>query len=526
MGWSRCHTSTGLAGTAALARGVSLVRPGLGPDRRPRSVAGCSARLVPRRPGRWTVACGLFLVAVLDVHRIQAAGTETGSENPPEPAAEQPRKWTGSVSLLEEYRLRRSSHVLAQPGPLGEAAAARDQIDHRVRLHADAEADGFDDHFRALLAGALWWDANGAPAGQSDLFASQYDGSRLWVAPYVLSAEWRDQGILDHIRIGRQDTEHGLPLTFDGASIGLRPFGRTLLLYGFGGQTVHFFETMPGLLEDWVASVGGVLRPSPTVQLELDGRVVQDRLERPFESSTVDVTSYSYGFTASTRTEHIAAKAQLRGLDEQVSHAAGAMVFYMPSAHLGINSEIYSQLVTLDEVAESENPFYSLLGPSLPYVRHKFELSHELQLGSEALWTNLLGWRARRLVGHKEQPFNHNAGAVYLHTRVDDVFTHGLFFGATAEWNYVPSSPGDAWLLAGGGAAGYDGGRFMTEIGTYYQRYKINYYQRAEELHNARTVYGSLGYRVASWLELKGRYEMEIVDRFLESFFLSARQYY
>jgi len=488
-----------------------------------------STGLAARWHRRWACVCGLFLVAVLEAHHVQAEETASnaGPEISPDLDAEEAGQWTSSVSLLEEYRFRRASHVLAQTGPLGEAAAVDDQLDHRLRLHADAQVDGMDDHFLSLLSGAMWWDINRAPpAGTADLFASQYDGSRVWVAPYVLSAEWRDAGVLDHIRLGRQDTEHGLPLTFDGASLGLRPFGPALLLYGFGGQTVHFFETTPGLLENWVASIGGVLRPTPVWQFELDARAVQDQVDGPLQTSPVDLTTYSYGLTASTRTETITAKAQLRGIDEQLSHAAGTMLFYAPSAHVGIDTEIYAQLVTLDEIADSENPFYSLLGPSLPYVRHRFELSHELELPDDALWTNVLGWRGRRVVGHAEQPFNRNAGVVYLHTRIDDVFTPGLFFGATAEWDYVPSSPKEAWLLAGGGTAGYDGRRIMTEVGTYYQRYKINYYQRVEELHNARTVYGSLGYRVASWLELKGRYELEIVDRYLESFFLSARQYF
>ncbi len=306
----------------------------------------------------------------------------------------------------------------------------------------------------------------------------------------------------------------------------MRPFGHTFLLYGFGGQTVHFFETAPGLLENWVASVGGVLRPSPTWQFDLDARVVQDEVDDTLDGDALDLTTYSYGLTASTRTENITAKAQVRGLDEQISHAAGAMLFYMPSAHLGINTELFTQLVTLDEIADSENPFYSLLGPSLPYVRHRFELFHELEVQDDVLWTNVVGWRGRQVVGHDEQPFNRNAGAIYLHTRVDDVFAPGVFVAGSAEWNYAPSAPSETWLLTGGGATGYDGRRVKTEVGTYYQRYKINYYQRAEELHNARTVYGSMAYRVTTWLELKGRYEMEIVDRYLESFFFSARQYY
>ncbi|MBN2196072.1 MAG: hypothetical protein JW751_24865 [Polyangiaceae bacterium] len=472
----------------------------------------------------------LATALVLGPARLAAAEGAADSESEGESSLvgpERPRGWTSSLSLLEEYRLRRASRALTAQGPLGEAAAVDDQLDHRLRLHSDAQVDGVNDHFLALFSGALWWDMDGPETeGNTDLFASQHDDSRVWVAPYALSAQWRDAGVLDHARLGRQDSEHGLPLTFDGVSLGLRPFGPRLLLFGFGGQTVHFFETMPGLLEDWVASVGAVLRPSPALQFELDTRLVQERFDDSVEANGSDLTTLSYGLAASTRTELVTAKAQVRGLDEQLSHAGAAMQLYLPAYGFGVDTRLFSQLVTLGEVAESENPYFSLLGPSLPHVRYRFEAFKDQEFGDAALWTNLLGWRGRVVVGHDETPFNRNVGVVYLHSRVDDLILPGLFFGATVEWNYVSSSPGQPWLVALGGSAGYDGRRIMTEVGTYYQRFKINYYQRAEELHHARTVYGSIGYRMMSWLELRGRYELEIVDRYLESFSFSARQYF
>jgi hypothetical protein len=79
-------------------------------------------------------------------------------------------------------------------------------------------------------------------------------------------------------------------------------------------------------------------------------------------------------------------------------------------------------------------------------------------------------------------------------------------------------------LLALGGSAGYNGVTVKTELGTYFQQFKINYYQQAEELHNARTIYGTVAYRLATWLELRGRYDFDIFDRYLQSFYFSARQ--
>lgn len=474
------------------------------------------------------VALGLCLALVTAPLRLAAAepapvATATAASSPP--ATARASGWTTGVSLLEEYRLRRASRALTEPGPLGEAAAVDDQLDHRLRLHADAQADGLDDRFRARFSGVLFWDLDGTPGGATaDLFAAPYDGSRLWAAPYALSAEWHDVGILDHARVGRQDTEHGLPLTFDGASLGLRPLGRELLLFAFGGQTVHFFQTRPGFFESWVAAAGAALRPLPALELELDGRLLRERVDDPV-GATGDLTTASYGLTTTTRTELVSARLAARGLDDRPSHLMGAMQLYVPSAGLGAIADLATQLVTLGEVAESENPYYALLGPSLPHVRYRFELFHELALGQQgATWTHLLGWRGRQVVGHEAAPFNRNFGAAYLMSRVDDLGLPGLFFGATVEYNYVPTSRDEPWLVALGGSAGYVGKALRAELGTDYERYKINYYQQVEELHGARTVFGALGYRVTGALELRGRYELEIVDRYLESFYVTARQ--
>ena len=251
---------------------------------------------------------------------------------------------------------------------------------------------------------------------------------------------------------------------------------------------------------------------------------MQEPIDDSVEVGDGELTTVSYGLSAATRTDLLTAKVQVRGLDEQPSHLAGIIQLYPPSTGLGATAELFAQIVTLGEVAESENPYYALLGPSLPHARFRFELFHELELGQEATWTNLVGWRGRQVVGHEEQPFNRNVGAAYFHTRFDDLGLPGLFIGATVGYDYVPTARGEPWLIALGGAAGYVGKALRTELGTDYQRYKINYYQRAEELHDARTVYGVVGYRVAAALELRGRYELEIVDRYLESFYLTARQ--
>jgi hypothetical protein len=484
---------------------------------------------------------GLLLLAggaLADATDPGAAGSETqqatasgkgdakGNEDNGAPDVGNDAGWTSDFSLLQEYRLRIASHALPSSGPLGESSRTNQQSDQHLRLLGDGQVSGLNDHFRAVASGALWLDLDGQAASgtASPVFATSYDNAQPWVAVYALSAEWQKHKALDHVRVGRQSSEHGLPLIFDGASLAVRVLERKLLLFGFGGRTVHFFETKPGLFENWVVSTGAVLRPSSTTAFEFDTRLIREQTLDVDRSQRDSILNHSYGLSASFGSENLFSKVYARGIDRHPSHLGGGFMYQNERLGLGLDARIHSQLVTLGEVVESENPFFSLLGPSLPHVRFRFESWKDFRIGQQAHWSLHLGWRGRQIVGATEQPFNRNTGAIYLHTRVDDVIRKGLFVGGTVEYSYRPNAFDRDRLLALGGFTGYDKKSVKAEIGTYFQQYKIIYYQSAEELHNARTVYGSVAFRLAQWLELRARYEIDIFDRYLQSFFLSARQ--
>lgn len=433
--------------------------------------------------------------------------------------------YVADLSLVEEYRLRIMSHALPSNSPLGTEQGNSQQQDQHLRWTGDAQVLGPGEHFRAVASGALWWDLDrGTGTGAASVFATQYDNAQPYFAPYTLSVEWQKDGIVDHARVGRQSSEHGMPLTFDGASLGLRVFEQHFTLFGFGGRTVHFFETKPGLFENWVASTGAVYRPSESTAFELDTRIIQEQTLNLDRSARERVVNHSYGLSGAFRSDSVYTKVYARGVDHLASHVGGAFQFHQDALGFGVDARIHAQLVTLGEVVESENPFFSLLGPSLPYARFRFESWKDFAIGQEANLSLHLGWRGRKLVGYEEQPFNRNTGALYAQVRLDDVVERGLFLGALAEYNYVPNALNREYLLAFGGSVGYSGTSVNTELGTYYQQFKINYYRQVEELHDARTVYASIGYRVFDWLELRGRYEIDIFDRYLQSFFFSARQ--
>jgi hypothetical protein len=130
----------------------------------------------------------------------------------------------------------------------------------------------------------------------------------------------------------------------------------------------------------------------------------------------------------------------------------------------------------------------------------------------------------RQLLRGTEGPFNRNFGGIYFQSELNDLAVKGLFATGILEWNYVPWSVSRDSFLALGGSAGYSVRRIKVEAGTYYQRWKVNYYRDVEELQNARTVYASAGVRALPWLELRARYTLEIVDRYIQSAFFSIRE--
>ena len=441
-----------------------------------------------------------------------------------QPAVEPERAWSGELSLVQEYRVRTAGSGLdGSSGTLGAPVAG--ETDQDLRLTLDGQGRGYHDHLQGQISAALWYDVDGhVPQGQPDVFGETSDYRQPLFVVYALSAEWRHSLPLEYLRLGRQASEHGLPITFDGASLDLRLWERRLSLFGYAGRTIHFFESQPGLFENWVTCVGAGYRPSQNLRLEFDSRFEHDSILAQDQQERVWVYAHSYGLTLSMRREESWAKLFVRGLDRSASHAGGALRLVFPSIALGVDAQVNAQLRTLGEISENENPFFSLLGPSLPNLRTRFEVWKEIGLGQRTKLNLRAGWRMRQLLSGVEGPFNRNFGGVYFQTELNDLTIKGLFATGILEWNYVPWSLSNDSFLALGGSAGYSTRKVKAEAGTYYQRWKVNYYRDVEELQDARTVYGSAGFRVLPWLEVRARYTLEIVDRYIHSAFFSLRE--
>ena len=450
-----------------------------------------------------------------------AAGSPPEAEPTPEPA------WSGELSLVQEYRLRTAASGSAgSAGALGEPVAVNPKTDQDLRLMLDGQGRGYHDHLQGQISAALWLDLDGyTPMGQPDVLAEPYDYNQPLFVVYAAAVEWRHSIPLDYLRLGRQASEHGLPITFDGGALGLRLWERKLSLFGYAGQTVHFFETQPGLFETWVACAGVGYRASENLRFEADSRLEYDAVLSQNAREVLYVFANSYGLTMSTRFEDSWAKLFVRGLNRSPSHAGGALHLVFPSISAGIDAQASAQLRTLNEISETESPFYTLLGPSLPYIRSRLEIWKDMGLGGRASNLSLrAGWRVRQLLSGAEGPFNRNAGGIYFNAELSNLGVRGIFVLGILEWNYIPWSLTRDSFLAVGGSAGYAARLVKVEAGTYYERWKVNYYRDVQELQDARTVYGMASVRPLKWLEVRARYTLEIVDRAIQSLFFSLRE--
>lgn len=433
--------------------------------------------------------------------------------------------WRFWLLAQEEYRARISGAADSQGGLV---EPLREESDHDLRLFLDGGLRDPGDHFGVDLSLGLWWDVDGElPDGNPSAFGSVYDYRQPWWDVFTLSAEYRSQGAFKLVRGGRQASDFGLPVTFDGASLLFSAVRPTLDLFVFGGRSVHFFETQTGAFEDWIGSIGAVIRPGPSLRLEVDYRFLREDTLRD-QYTRDDLIDHTYGLSGWYRNgDWLLSKAYLRGLNDSLSHAGAALRFWWPAQDLGADVNLDVQLITLDEINERNDPYFVLLGESLPNLRWRVDAwkVFETRAGEYGVHA---GWNGKHILDGDAGPFNRNSGRIYLLGQAEDVGIKGLFLTLAAEghYTYLDGRLSTDMILAIGGSAGYRSRIFKSEIGTYYQRFKYDYYRDLREVEDVRTFFGLVAWKATDWLAVKVRYEFERADRNIHTVSLVLSQTY
>lgn len=489
----------------------------------------------------------LVILGLLTFHSGSGLAQETSpNESASAGKAEEQLFW---FRAIEEYRGRFAvGSGAVDPGVEGVDAneyTREDESDHDLRLYVGAGIRDRQDRFSGNLALGLWWDVDGLPEeGAFTTLGSLRDGEAISPEVYSLYGEYHanfasgGKSLVRLARVGRQTSEVGLPATFDGASLRLRPIAPHLDVFAFGGRTVHFFEEDAGLFEDWIASAGAEIRPVRSLRLVLDYRLeMQDQTTAASTEDDDDeggvsrksVTDHGYGLAAWYKPASWARlKLSGRGLTDQFSHVGGAGRLFWEALSMGVDFKVDAQLVTLNEVNELLNPYFAILGKSLPNTRWKADIYKDF-LTSAGDYALHLGWAGRAVLEGEEGPFNRNFGTLYFLASATDIGIKGPFVSVLAEAHFTGMTPefdGSEGFLTVGGSAGYEDKGLKAEAGTYYQRYKYQYYRQAEEISDVRTIFGSVGIKLTDWLKAQVRYEYDQFDWDVHSVYFSLTQSY
>ena len=454
-------------------------------------------------------------------------------------ASEDADGWRFRGFFLEEYRGRATSAPGVDPGE-DPTLALPDESDHDLRLFVDMSVTSPDDAFKVNASGALWVDMDGYPDMPSSGLASVHDYdkpvSQLWGDVFVLSAEYRTEEWLKLARGGRQVAEFGRPTTFDGATLVFEASPHLLDVFVYGGRTVHFFETNLQPFKDWLAAAGVEIRPMEELKLELQYRFQAEEIPEHTQAIVApavplaeqeSLIDHTYDLTMwYRRDDWLGLKLTLGGINDTFARAALGLALTEVEWDMGLDLTLDAQTTTLHSLAEDENPIFQVLGESLPNLKWRLDLWKvwDTRIGDYGIH---LGWNARELLEGEEGPFNRNVGRIYLGADARDIGVKGPFVGVAVEAHYTRA---DAFskdlILALGGSAGWDDRVVRAEVGTFYQRFKYDYYKDVNEVSDVRTWFVAVGYKPLDWLGVKARYEYELVDRDYHTFTLALSQQY
>lgn len=430
-------------------------------------------------------------------------------------ASGEPGAWSFHFDALEEYRFRGATAV----GPRGSGDLATEglptEYDHDVRLLLQSVVRDPEDAFSADLSLALWADLDGRPrSGSSDELLSMFDAQDyVWFDVYSLAAQYQTDGVLALVRGGRQTSQFGPATVFDGAHVGLRALKPYLEFFAFGGRTVHFFEVDTDIFEDWIGSGGVVIRPLKGLRFELDYRFLREDATVSLDAAVPreELTEHNYGLTAWYRPlDWLYLKGWVRGIDDEVAEAGGMATFEWVEQEAGLTLMAEGQPATLRALTEQEDPFFAILGESLPHVRARADVWKAFTTGA-GVYAVHLGWNGRILTEDDATPFNRDFGRAYLLATAEDIGVRGPFASLALEYHYTHADDfGEDGLFAVGGSVGWDREPVRAEVSTYYQRFKYDYFRDAQEVTDVRTVAADVRYRPWQFLSIRARYELEL----------------
>lgn len=478
--------------------------------------------------------------APADVPEEEASSETTQSENKPGSA------WVFNGFATEEYRFRYAAEPTVSDSVLDagmdSSQSLRRGADHDFRLFFGGNARDRQDRFWVNASFGLFADLDGyTPAGETTALSSTHENAAsvmslapgspapLWFDMYSLFGEYHSDGVLASARAGRQESGHGRSTTFDGAAMDIHAVKSYLDFFAFGGRSIHFFEIDADLYEDWLASVGSVIRPMETLKFELEYRFhaedysSNDNLIGDEAAETAGrLVNHTYSLTGWYRLDDLLyLKGYFRGIGDTPAETGGTLSLNVNPVETGLDLKADAQLTTFGEVNELDDPYYAILGESLPHVRLNADLWKAFTTNA-GIYTLHGGWAARILTKGTSTAFNRDFGRAYISFDAADIAVKGPFISAMGEFYYT-NADSERFFTAGG-SAGYDKRPVRLEAGTYYQWVKYKYYADVEEVEDVRTYFAELRLKPVKWFSIRMKYELEQFDRLVHTAMLTLSQ--
>jgi hypothetical protein len=261
----------------------------------------------------------------------------------------------------------------------------------------------------------------------------------------------------------------------------------------------------------------------PYLRIELDYRFAAEDT-----TSENNIMDHSYGMAAWYRiADWSRIRGYLRGLNAKLSDVGGSSLFEWTDLELGMEVGVDAQLITLRELNELDDPYFAVLGESLPHVLIHSDIWKDFTTDA-GIYSIHVGWNGRLLTEDEPTEFNRDYGRIYLLLQATDIGIPGPFASFIGEYHYTHSDPGLAEdsLFTVGGSVGYDWKKIKGEAGSYFYRYKYDYYVDVKEMSDVRTFFGEFRYDPFNWLSMRLRYEYERFDRDIHTVTVNLAQTY
>jgi hypothetical protein len=231
----------------------------------------------------------------------------------------------------------------------------------RVQYRKDSDG-GWSGSFYGRLAEDL--DGN-EPDGQYDPFNdvdATYD-SRITARLYHLYASYRpDCGLIEQVRVGRQDVDGGYPFLVDGVHVTTAPRGESeFQATGFVGLPAHLFEGSPE--GDFIGGLGAAFRPWEGGDARLDWVYVVD-------DNRYYGTPKSHLFTGEVRqkfTSYASGRLWYEQVDEHPREIGASALSYLPESDVALRGSFKSQLDDENSLAYDVDSFTAILLTLRPY---------------------------------------------------------------------------------------------------------------------------------------------------------------